>query len=404
MAAQGPTLTKNDRDLMLTMLRDIRDDVTKHYYDPSFHGIDLNARYKEAELRLKTTGGFNEGISTLAEFLTQFDDSHTTFMPPNRRVRVDYGWEMAMVGDRPLIVSVAAGSDAAAKGLAPGDRVLLLNTFEPTRQNLWRLHYFYRFVRPQAQQRVAVLKPDGSAITVDVASRVENKPVTELADLVAEIERDLARARDVGAAIDDGIFVWKMTMFGNPERVDEMIGKARGHKTLILDLRGNGGGSVAALRELVSRSFDREILVAEEKLRDRAVREVAKPSRNAFGGRVIVLVDSQSASAAEMFARIVQIEKRGTVLGDRTAGAVMTSRIFPHKAGIGALAFYAASITVGDVRLSDGASLEKVGVRPDEIVLPSPGDLAAGRDPVLAYAIELAGGSLSPEQAGRLFR
>ena len=83
-------------------------------------------------------------------------------------------------------------------------------------------------------------------------------------------------------------------------------------------------------------------------------------------------------------ARIVQIEKRGTVLGDRTAGAVMTSRIFPHRAGLAAVAFYAASITVGDVRLSDGTSLEKVGVRPDEIVLPSPADLAAGRDPVLA--------------------
>ena len=386
------------------MLRDIRDDVAKHYYDPAFHGIDLNASYKEAELSLKTAGAFNDGIATLAGFLTRFDDSHTTFLPPNRRARVNYGWEMAMVGDRPLIVSVDAGSDAAAKGLAPGDRVLLLNTFEPTRQNLWRLRYFYRFVRPQAQQRVAVLKPDGSALTVDVRSRVEDKPITELGDLIDEVERDVARARDLGAAIGGDIFVWKMTMFGNPERVDEMIRKAHDYPTLILDLRGNGGGAVAALRELVSRSFNRDVLVAQEKLRDREVREVAKPSRTPFNGRLIVLVDSQSASAAEMFARIVQIEKRGTVLGDRTSGAVMTSRIFPHKAGVAALAFYAVSVTVGDVRLSDGASLEKVGVQPDEIVLPSPADLAAGRDALLAYAIERAGGSMTPEQAGRLFK
>jgi C-terminal processing protease CtpA/Prc len=220
-----------------------------------------------------------------------------------------------------------------------------------------------------------------------------------------ELERDLDRGRDVAASMAPGLFVWKMRVFGNPEAVDEMIAKARGSRTVILDLRGNGGGSVAALRELVSRTFDREILVAQEKLRGRETREVARPARSRFDGRLIVLVDSRSASAAEMFARIVQIEKRGTVLGDRTSGQVMTSRIFPHRFGVGAaIAFYAASVTIGDVRMSDGGSLEKVGVEPDEIVLPSPADLAASRDPALARAIELAGGSLTPDQAGRLFK
>ena len=390
---------------MIAMLRTLRDDVAKHYYDPTFHGVDLDARFKDAALRLKTTPSFNDGIATLAEFLTQLDDSHTTFIPPNRRVRVDYGWQMAIVGSVPLVVEVDRASDAAAKGLAPGDRVLLLNTFEPTRDNLWRLVYFYRFIRPQAQQRVAVLEPDGSARTVDVASRVESKPITELGDLVAELERDLDRARDTGASIAPDIFVWKMRVFGNPDAVDQMIAKARGSRTLVLDLRGNGGGAVVALRELVSRTFDREILVAQEKLRGRETREVAKPARSRFSGRLIVLVDSRSASAAEMFARIVQIEKRGAVLGDRTSGQVMTSRIFPHQFGVGAaLALYAASVTIGDVRMSDGGSLEKVGVEPDEIVLPSPADLAASRDPALARAIEVAGGSLTPDEAGRLFK
>src|SRR5437870_5365107 len=98
LAAQaGPSLSKNDRDIVLTMLREIEQDVEKHYYDPSFHGIDLKARAREAEQRLKTTASFNEAIATLAELFTHLDDSHTTFMPPNRRVRVSYGWEMAMV-------------------------------------------------------------------------------------------------------------------------------------------------------------------------------------------------------------------------------------------------------------------------------------------------------------------
>src|SRR5262249_61489464 len=123
---------------------------------------------------------------------------------------------------------------------------------------------------------------DGSARTVDVVSRVTDKPVTEVGDLIAEIEDTLARARDVGAAIGADIFVWKMAVFGNPDRVDEMIGKARGCKTLILDLRGNGGGAVDAPRELVSRSVDREVFVALEKQRGRGGKEIARRARDAF--------------------------------------------------------------------------------------------------------------------------
>jgi C-terminal processing protease CtpA/Prc len=99
----------------------------------------------------------------------------------------------------------------------------------------------------------------------------------------------------------------------------------------------------------------------------------------------------------------VQIEKRGDVIGDRTAGAVRSSRVLSHKVGaVGVV--YGLSVTIGDVVMSDGASLEKVGVVPDEIILPSPADLAVSRDPVLARAIALAGGSMTSDQAGRLFK
>ena len=82
----------------------------------------------------------------------------------------------------------------------------------------------------------------------------------------------------------------------------------------------------------------------------------------------------------------------------------MTSRMLPHVYGDDRLTIYATMITVGDVRMADGGSLEKTGVTPDEIVLPTAADVAASRDPVLARAVAALGGTLTPEAAGRLFK
>ena len=98
------------------MLHQIDDDVRRYYYDPAFHGVDLKASVRDAELRLKTTTAFNEAIATLADLLIQLDDSHTTLLPPNRRVRVNYGWQMAMVGDLPLVTSVDPAAMPPRKG------------------------------------------------------------------------------------------------------------------------------------------------------------------------------------------------------------------------------------------------------------------------------------------------
>jgi C-terminal processing protease CtpA/Prc len=122
-----------------------------------------------------------------------------------------------------------------------------------------------------------------------------------------------------------------------------------------------------------------------------------------FKGKLIVLVDSKSGSAAEIFARVVQLEKRGVIIGDRTAGAVMQSRIFDHQAGTEIVVFYGVSVTNADVIMADGKSLEGVGVTPDELLLPTAADLAAKRDPVMARAAAMAGFELPPDKAGVMF-
>lgn len=81
----------------------------------------------------------------------------------------------------------------------------------------------------------------------------------------------------------------------------------------------------------------------------------------------------------------------------------MQSRQYGHEVGIGVISFYGASITNADVVMKDGKSLEHVGVTPDELLLPTPADLAANRDPVLSRAAALVGLTLDPEAAGNLF-
>ena len=68
--------------------------------------------------------------------------------------------------------------------------------------------------------------------------------------------------------------------------------------------------------------FDSEVTIATRDGRRESKPEVAKPDRHPFLGKLAVLVDSNSASAAEIFARVVQLEKRWLVVGDRTAGSL----------------------------------------------------------------------------------
>jgi carboxyl-terminal processing protease len=184
-----------------------------------------------------------------------------------------------------------------------------------------------------------------------------------------------------------------------------MMSKARKHKALLIDLRGNGGGAEKTLLRVLANLFDRDVNVGEIKRRKETKPLVAKTrgGDDVYKGDLVVLVDSGSGSASELFARVIQLEKRGTVLGDRTAGAVMRSRLHPHEAGIDVIVPYAASVTDADIVMKDGGSLEHVGVTPDKVLLPTAADLAAGRDPVLSQAAALLGFQLDPEKAGALF-
>jgi len=204
----------------------------------------------------------------------------------------------------------------------------------------------------------------------------------------------------------DSLLIWKMPeFFMSDDEVDHLIKDARKYQTLILDLRGNPGGLVKTLERLVGGVMDHDVTIAQRVGRKSDLKPQLAKSRgaNVFSGKLMVLVDSRSASAAELFARVVQLEHRGTVLGDHSSGSVMESRRYQFHQGTDTQFFYGASITDADLIMGDGKSLEHIGVIPDDVILPSAADLAASRDPVLARAAMLAGVEIDPVRAGQLF-
>jgi len=397
---------KFDRGLAKRMLHDVENDLKQNYYDPSFHGVDITARFKEAEDKINHAPSMNYALADIAAALDALNDSHTFFTPPPRPYVHSYGIRIQAIGNTDCFVTaVRPGGDAAQKGVRPGDQVISVNGYGATRQNLWKINYLYGALRPQPGLRLVLRSPEGNERQVDVSAQVrETKRIVDWSDLFGMLLQPQLQRRGF-VEYGNKAIVYKLSSFMiNPREGEEILDRIRTHDAVILDLRDNPGGYVDAMKELLSGFFDQKVKVADRQGRRNLKPEFTKPRpHQTFNGKLIVLVNSGSASAAEVFARVVQLEKRGTVVGDRSSGSVMESRHYPHVSGAIVLDAYGSSITEADMIMSDGKSLEHVGVMPDERLIPMPSDLAAGRDPVLARAAELIALRLTPEDAGKLF-
>jgi C-terminal processing protease CtpA/Prc len=412
--AAAQSISQYDRDAGREMLKMIRLDIQKHYYDPNFHGINIEERFRKADERIKKANTNGEIFGIIAQALLDFNDSHLFFLPPPRVSKVEYGWQMQAIGDKCYVVAVKPGSDAEAKGLKPGDLIVSIDGFQPTRDVLWKMQYYYYTLRPRPGVRLVVQSPEGAPRQLDVLAKIRegkkqidltNMAGVEIPWLQVEAENEARLNRNRFYEKDD-VIIWKMPGFSvyDEDELDRIMDRVKKHKALILDLRGNGGGLVLMLKRLLGYMFEQDIKVADVKYRKEVKPETAtSKGASMFKGKVVVLIDSQSGSASEVFSRVIQLQQRGTVIGDRSAGAVMQSRQHGHEAGMETVTFYGVSVTNADVIMTDGKSLEHTGVIPDELLLPSGADLAAKRDPVLARAAELVNLKLDAEAAGKLF-
>ncbi len=322
------------------------------------------------------------GATSIAELpaaLKELQSSHTEYVPvdsprhavlravfgPDREnVRHrSIGIEVATIDGRTFVRRIAPTSDAVAFGMLRGDEIVACDgqPFDPVRSLAGREQVRLEFRRLAGE---AIIE---RTLTVrDVSIRQE----------WMSTERDGARVVDqmIGTRTVR-VAILPLPSGAGSEFLDLMqdllTGPLAGADALVLDLRGGVGGCSP---EYVRPFLDGVPVIASTDRDGRATRvetQWRKP--------LVLLVDGETRSGKEMVAFALQRLQRATVVGERTAGAVLGGQLFPLPNG--ALLYLATLDT-----LVDGERLEGRGVTPDVVVsdvLP----FAVGRDPQLDRAI-----------------
>jgi carboxyl-terminal processing protease len=150
---------------------------------------------------------------------------------------------------------------------------------------------------------------------------------------------------------------------GVPSQVYAGLARAGGAEALIVDVRGNRGGELGAFLALAAAFLPRgsEIATVIDGDGDAEVHRGAHDPL--YEMPVAVLVDRDTASAAELFAGCLKAHRRAAIVGEVTAGKATAHVIVPHAGG-------AAYVTVARCLLPGGLDVQGIGVSPDVEVPP----------------------------------
>jgi C-terminal processing protease CtpA/Prc len=169
-----------------------------------------------------------------------------------------------------------------------------------------------------------------------------------------------------------------------------LIEKSNAKRAVILDLRNNGGGVEDTLKNFAGNFENEQIAMGTIKGRKKEEQLLIKPRRPHYDMPMYILIDSETGSAAEMFAKHFQLRKKAIIVGDRSSGRVTRSMYFAESIGTDRLVPFGVQIGVSRFVFPDGTELEKHGVTPDVQCLPTGRDMRDGRDVCLIKAVQMA--------------
>lgn len=438
---------RQDRKIGLQMLEGVSNRIRQNYYDPSLRGMNWDRHYAEAQERIRNANSAGHVIWHIYLFVRDLGDSHTIYIPPRITTWHEYGWKLKFYGDGLYVDELEEGGAAQRAGLRVGDRIRSIaaigQTFPIVGTRAARgpdqlIVLMVTHLIPPPEVGVVVSSPGREAARyVRVTGRVQERPVVwnrlkhqDIWQAVRDAESHWLKTKEsrtflVGdaprekqppaastAAAEDNparekppadapgrIGYLKMPTFSFDRGFGSRLVKSiTEYDALIIDLRGNPGGILDTLEDFTGFFEAGPVEIGRQSGRKKEEPIVAKPRRPNFSGPLVLLVDSETASAAEIFARHFQRQGRAKVVGDQTAGAVVVARIHPGRVGSQYFAEYAVQVSIAQFVMPDGEKLEGKGVTPDYLVVPTGEDLAENRDPALVKATEVACEMLLPRQ------
>jgi carboxyl-terminal processing protease len=131
-------------------------------------------------------------------------------------------------------------------------------------------------------------------------------------------------------------------------------------KAVLLDLRNNPGGLLSAAVETADLFLNQGLIVVTKSRSEGEQQFQALPSNELNDVKLGVLINSRSASAAEVFTAAMKVHKRAWVIGEKSYGKGVVQKLFPLSNGS------ALQMTVAHYFTPNGQMIEGLGIQPNQ--------------------------------------
>src|SRR5437867_682081 len=294
------------------------------------------------------------------------------------------GLELDMRDGFVTVIAPLAGTPADSAGIKPGDVIIAI---DDKRTHGLSIEEVQQSMRGRSGTRVRLTLERGN----------ENP-------LVTLTRRDIVYHPVQHAYVTNGIAYVDLATFSEQaaqelRRAIDSVRKS-GARALILDLRGNPGGLLEEGLAVADLFIDAGKTIASTRGRtpdaDHDYADIAPQLWPTLP--IVALVDSGSASAAEIVAGALQDNDRAVLVGARTYGKGSAQSIFPVTGG-SALKLTTARWFTPNGRTIARDSADTGGIEPDVLVTPAERPRGVGqRDVALARAVTLLTGVSTPKQ------
>lgn len=279
-------------------------------------------------------------------------DPHSVYMPPSEQAQVAENMKGDFVGigvnfymykDSLAIIKPVENGPSARAGIKAGDRILYAGK---TRLFGRKLPSDSLFSNLKGEQ--------GSIVELTIYRKSERKKIK------VKIKRDVIplKSVDVSVLLNDSTGYIKINRFAETTFEEFKKGltklKKEGAKTLVIDLRDNGGGYMDEAIEIADELLkDKQLIVFTKNKRGSIKKTYATKKGDFENGEVFILINENSASASEILAGAIQDNDRGIIVGRRSFGKGLVQREMDFDDGS------AVRLTVARYYTPTGRSIQK---------------------------------------------